>query len=353
MPQYVPILKSREGEYWAWLTASPAVHASSRPVFEIQDRSVLDRDLAAFVRDIAKGWPQAVVLTVDTSDLNQKQPVAGTTDRAVLWTARALRGRNVAAKPVMRLDDDPLVLQEVASAAQMHGLGACLRLGSSNGYPTVASANILWPRVQKATGLRPAEVDLLIDLWAVQSPRAVTSAAAVAIQLLHWAHQQGSWRSVTVASGAFPDSISNFPYGNPTAVHRYDANFYTTVVGQNPPIVPDYGDYGIWHPALPLRNVRRGPNPNLRYTDGREWQVYREPTTPTGNDSFYTICANVVGSSHWPTAGATYSRGDAEIYRRAQNPPQGGAGRATEWLRWGASHHFAHVVERLSNLGEP
>ena len=351
MPQYVPILKSKEGEYWAWRNASPAVFASSRPIFEVVPHNGLSQDLAAFVKNIVRGWPKTAVLTVDTGYLNQTQAVAGTEARAVLWTAAALYAQSVKAKPVMRLHDSPVVLAEVAAAATLHGEGACLRLGSSNGYPTVASANIQWPKVHQVTGLRPAELDLLIDLWAVQSPRAAASAATVAIQILQWAHQHGPWRSVTVASGAFPDSISNFPYGVPTPVRRHDADLFSDIVSQSPPIVPDYGDYGIWHPDLPLGNTHRGPNPNLRYTDQCEWQVYREQSTLRGNASIYALCGKAVSSPHWPATGVSYSAGDAEIYRRAHN--QGGPGRATEWLRWGASHHFAHVVERLSTLGVP
>ena len=350
MPQYVPILKSKAGEYWAWRQASPAVVAGSRPIFEVLPKNGPSHDLTTFVNGIVPGWPQAAVLTVDSGYLNQMQTIDGTVDHAVLWTARALFGRGVASKPVMRLTDDPIVLSEVAAAAAMHGHGACLRLGSPDSDPDADEAAWQWPEVFQVTNLPPAEVDLLIDLWVIQSPRDVSRAANVAFQMLEWAYQNGPWRSVTVASGAFPETISGLQAGGATAVHRHDADLFEDVVAGGPPIIPDFGDYAIWHPGIPADLPYR-PLPNLRYTHEREWQVYREQRLRPGNESFFTLCDRVVNSGHWPPAGANYSAGDAEIHRCSQDIP--GPGGPTQWLRWAASHHFAHIVERLTTLGVP
>ena len=310
----------------------------------------LGRDLNAFVNGIAPGWPASSVLTVDTGYLNQLQPVAGTAHNAVLWSARELQGRGVPVKPVMRLTDDPIVLGEVAAAAALHGQGACLRIGSPDDDPDASEAALLWPDVFQTTRLASSELDLLIDLWVVESPRDIGRATTVAVQMLNWAHQNGPWRSVCVASGAFPSSISHFPTGVSTPVQRYDADLFDSIVAANPPISADFGDYGIWHPGLPSY-APRGPLPNLRYTDQREWQVYRERRVLPGNESFYTLCARVVNSSHWPATGPAYSAGDGQIERCSQSIP--GPGTATHWLRWAASHHFAHVVDRLTTQGVP
>ena len=348
MTKYVPILKSKEAEHWAWRQASVAVVAGSRPVFEVvpTDKSVQET-IETFVNRVTDGWPPAAVLTADTGHLDQTQPIAGTPHMAIFWTARRLHRNGVPSKPVMRLDDDPQVLTEVAAAAGLHGEGACLRLGSGDEDPSVAAAASLWPQVRATTGLVPAEVDLLIDLREIRTPRDVSRAATVAARVLHWADQNGPWRSMTVASGAFPEQISDLPIGV-TRISRRDAEFFNAVVANAPSILPDFGDYAIWHPDI-VDAFPRGPLPNLRYTSGMDWQVYREERILPGNQSFYTLCQRVVSSPHWPGPG--YSAGDNEIDQRAQG--NGGPGRATDWLRWGASHHFAHVVDRLSSRGGP
>ena len=349
MPQYVPILKSKDAEHRAWQQANSSVVVPSRPIFVVVSEGEPTKDLNAFIARIRR-CPPLGVGSVDTGYIDQQLATTGSTDRAILWTARALLLHGIVAKPVMRLEDDPLVLSEVAAAVSLHRQGACLRLGSDNDFLTIIEASRLWPNVRQETGLPAAEVDLLIDLGAVESQQAVSHATGIATQMLHWAYQNGPWRSVAVASGAFPRSTSNLSVGGASPVHRFDADLFANVIAGNPPIIPDFGDYAIWHPRLPSEPGYR-PMPNLRYANQREWQVYRERRIRPGNESFYTLCGKVVGSRHWPTTGAHYSFGDAEIERCSLEVP--GPGTAAHWLQWGASHHFAHVVDRLTTQGVP
>lgn len=349
LPCYVPILKSKAAEHWAIEQSVPEVRAHMRPVVEVVPEDSPLADLKKFIRRVIPKWPTETVLTFDTGHLDQTQPIEAT-DRAILWTARKLLEQGVAAKSVMRLSDDPSILEEVAEATELHGHGACLRLGSQEKDPSADEAASLWPRVLAVSGLAPIEVDLLIDFRTVEKPQDVERVTTVATQVLEWASQCGPWRSVTLASGAFPESISSLPSGSATPLRRYDAELFCRVVEEGSSIVPDFGDYGIWHPGT-TANMRYRPNPNLKYTYQRDWQIYREQRTLPGHESFFTLCERVVDSEHWPDAGAAYSAGDKEIARCAQH--KGGPGGATQWLQWGASHHFAHVVDRLTTLGEP
>src|SRR6202042_2006596 len=125
---------------------------------------------------------------------------------------------------------------------------------------------------------------------------------------------------------------------------RFDAELYNQVIAAVPALIPDFGDFGCASPTMPAGGWR--PNPNLRYTSGMSWQVFREQAVLPGNDSFFTVCQKVVASAHWPPSGGAYSWGDAEIERCSTST--GSGGRATEWRAYGTSHHLAHVVERLA-----
>lgn len=345
---YVPVLKGKPGEFLAWRNASGDVVAGCRPVFEVVPNRGELRDLTDFVRQVAVGWPADAVLTVDTGALDQAAPIEGTADRAVAWTSRALLDRGVPARPVLRLDDDPSVLAEVAAAVALHGRGACLRLGSEEEDPDPGAAAALAPSALDAAGLDPADVDLLIDLRQVSSSRDVARTAPVALAVLSWASASGPWRSVALVVGAFPASISQLPTCASSPVRRYDADLYDAVLSGGPAVVPHYGDYGVAHPAVPTP-VRQGPLPNLRYCSGEEWQVFRERRDLPGNDSFFTLCGRVRSSAYW--AGAGYSWGDGEVDRCAD--ASGGAGTATQWRAYGTSHHLAQVTDRLASLGAP
>ena len=134
----------------------------------------------------------------------------------------------------------------------------------------------------------------------MDSPKTVSRVVDIAAAVVRWAADDGQWRSITVASGAFPSSISNLPRGEQTALRRYDADLWMALT--DVPVKPDFGDYGVAHPAMPA-SVPRGPLPNLRYTCGEQWCVWREPTDLPGNESMRTLCRRVFRSTAWPTVG--------------------------------------------------
>jgi hypothetical protein len=341
MTIYVPIFKSKPAEIWACQHASSNFLTKNRVVFEIVPGEDPDKTVTTFATRLSKAWPTGAVVTVDSRYVGRPHGM-------VYNIAQALDRHYIKECPVFHLDDSPLVLGEVRKSCALHAQGACLRLGSEDNDPdpTVSQTKVM--TVLNAVGLMVSDIDLLIDFSVIDSIRDVTRCVPLAINMLSWAKKLGKWRSVTISSGAFPLSISNLGLGQATSLHRYDALFFTTVTQANLPIQPDYGDYGINYPRMPIP-VPRGPKPNLRYTDGKVWQVYREDKILPGNESFYTLCSRVVNSAHW--AGQNYSSGDVEIERCSRST--GGAGTATQWLAYGTSHHLVHVDHRLARLGVP
>ena len=200
----------------------------------------------------------------------------------------------------------------------------------------------------QSVGIDISKVDLLIDFKVIDSLRDINRCVPLAVNMLALAYNCGAWRSVTISSGAFPRTVSNFLSGRATQVDRYDAMFFNSVIQKNVAILPDFGDYSINYPIFGA-TPPHAPNPNLRYTDGLHWQVERENRILPGNQSFFTICQRVVQSQYW--AGSGYSAGDSEIERCANSI--GSPGGATSWLSFGGSHHIAHVVDRLATLGVP
>ena len=174
--------------------------------------------------------------------------------------------------------------------------GACLRLGSEQQDPDPNVTERQLAGVLGATSLVASGVDLLIDFGEIGSARHVTRCVPLALNMLSWAAANGPWRSVTLASGAFPISISALQSGVITQLQRYDAMFFAQVLGAGPQIQPDYGDYGINYPIIGP-SPPRAPKPNLRYTDNLVWQVVREDRMLPGNDSFFTACTRVVSIS--------------------------------------------------------
>jgi len=350
-PIYVPILKGKPGEFEAWRNVAPLVVARSRPVFEVVPTSGWDSDLRLFVERLALGWSPAAVATVDTSYLNEGVSAGGGPASAVLRTAQKLHARSVRTRPVIRLRADPVVVAETAAAAQLHGEGVCLRLGDADADPDIGAADAALSGLVRDLGVGLGEVHLLIDMWEVASARDVSRALQVAEAAVVWAGSRGQWASVTVAAGAFPRAISQLAVNMTTDIPRYDAALWRERC-QRPGLemLPDFGDYAVNHPSMPS-DTARGPLPNLRYTFGADWRVFREQKVLPGNKSFFTLCARVARDPAWPGNGVAHCWGDHEIGRCARS--LGTAGGATQWRAYATSHHLATVTARLANQRVP
>ena len=350
MPKYVPILKAKRPQCWAWKTARSTVTQNGWPVFELVPAKRFT--VKQFAERIADMWDDNGVLAVDAAALCRTQEpndTGGPVDQA----ARALWQLGLRCKPVMHLTDNTGILADVGTAAKLHQRGACLRLGTSTSDPDATEADAKLASILTAANLPIEEVDLLLDFAAIRSSRDVKRVVPIGESVVEWAKQTGSWRSIIVASGAFPPTsyFSAVRKNSVCTLRRHDADLYESVAAQFSGIELDYGDYAVWPPELPSQSG--GGNeavPYLRYTYEREWHVHRGDNDKTVlNGKMQDVCARIVKSSHW--LGPGYSRGDAEIDKCAQgghNP-----GRPEDWSQWAASHHLAHVVDRLSIQGEP
>jgi hypothetical protein len=352
---YVPILKGKPGEFDALRHSDALVLARTRPLFEVvPSEHGRDRDVELFADRLGSAWaqaPQAGVATIDCGALNQTSRVRGSMDSAILWMARMLYDKGVPARPVVRPRDSVAVITEAAAAMRLHGRGVCLRLGDETADPDVATAAARLEPLLRELEAAVDDVHLLIDLWAVTSLRDVNRALPVAEAVTRWAASVGTWASITVASGAFPDSISDLPVNTATNLPRYDAQLWRQL-SETPgiPYVPDFGDYAINAPAMPLA-VPRGPIPNLRYTFGADWRVFREQRRRPGNQSFFTLCGRVVADAAWPREGTAHCWGDDQIERCSRSA--GSPGAASQWRAYGTSHHLATVTRRLASRRVP
>lgn len=341
MTGYVPILKSKPAEIWAWQSASPLVLNASRVIFEVVPTETKRPPVANFVRRLTQNYPIGRVITVDCD-------LFGQSSNAITEVSESLNQKNVSECPVFRLSDSPAILSQVRQACALHGQGACLRIGSAEEDPNpyVSYQDVV--NVLRSVALDAWQVDLVIDLKVVDSLRSVSRSLPLALSLLAWAANCGHWRSVTLASGAFIKTISGLPSNGLSQLERFDAILFGQVTHSTPSIIPDYGDYGTNYPIFGP-TPPRAPNPNLRYTDGLVWQIDREPRYLPGNNSFHTICQRLVQSSYWQ--GPNYSAGDSKLQQYALGAE--GPGTPTNWLSFGESHHLAHVVDRLATQGAP
>ncbi|MBZ6472476.1 beta family protein [Streptomyces griseocarneus] len=347
---YVPILKGKAGEFLALEHTTPEVRSGIRPVMEIVPDLSLRDLLETFCKHAMERVPKGMVLTVDCGALPVERVLEGDSGGPMMRLGESLGQRGVLMCPVVRATDSDDVLSEVAYVAEQHRQGVCLRVSVASGSDKPDPDERLIRRLLCALQAEPEEVDLLIDAGSVQSDADTDVLAGRVIErshdLLRW-----PWRHQCVASGAFPFNLTGFPRGQTTAVARKDAQLWKRVVGRWDGERPDFGDFGVTHPRMPVQS-RGTPDPNMRYTTTDNWQVFVYPRIRSGNDDFFTLSHDLVSSPYWPPTGPHTSWGDARIHECAHRQrPKAGGGR--EWRAWATSHHLAVVTSNLSSHGHP
>jgi hypothetical protein len=349
MIHYQPIFKAKPGEFAAWFNAGPAVRAATLPVFEMDwsGKSDFHNYLKSCVKSWAGSHAPGELVVVDSATLDQTAPIAPNGQRIIPWLAGELASHTLKLRPVVRPTDDPVVIADVAAVAATTTAGVVIRFGTPRVPPAVADVRAHLVPLAQSLGIAPNETHLLLDFQEMADQSAIAQLTPVANSVLAWVATQPPLGSVHVTSAAFPASISGMPQSTANLIIRWDAQFYA---GLTSPTGLDvgYSDYVVNNPA-PGSPDARTPLPNLRYTTGSHWLIWREPKAQPGNSAFHTVCQRLVASPHY--AGPAYSWGDEMIDDKARRV--GNAGGAKEWRSYATSHHLQTVVDRLATLGAP
>jgi hypothetical protein len=334
---YRPILRARRGELTALHHLNPATAHRVIPILELSGPSgdETPEHLVHLVRELR---PATGVLSVDLGNLPDPED---TLRSPPLDLAEALDTNGVAMIPVVRAYDSDRRLIEHGLTARMHRRGAILRLQPHVDAANPAAATAVTERVLRGTGLEPDHLDLVIDLAETACRSHADHFEDQVRRVVRWARTV-PWRSVTIAAGAMPPNLDDLPTDEPVPVGRLDARFWSRVAQ------PDvgYADYGVTSPVR-RRGINHRQLPTLRYTAERDWWIYRWARRGgRSDDRCHDLCRTLVSSCQWPTAGARFSWGDAEIARRARTAHGGGT--PSTWMAWSTSHHMAYVLQALT-----
>ncbi|WP_433433076.1 beta family protein [Nonomuraea sp. CA-141351] len=356
MTVYRPIFKGREAEFRALENIPSAHRSNTMPIIEAiagkgGEGRGLYSDALKLGKEIHERIPDDLRVAIDCQHLVRQhgRPDAG---GAVQLVSEVLQLFRCAMTPVFRLTDDSDDLDDVAHAVQVHQLHPCLRLPWRG--PRRAPQDAHMSGRLRRMGLAFNEVDLLIDLWAVESDHAASEKACSAHEALDWAAGI-PWRSVTLAVGGFPppETVAAMPFDTPTRVPRRDAHLWASVVPKNRRQEIGYADYGAATARMPT-GPRRARHPKLCYTVEDQWAIYRCAAGEGVGafNCFRKLCTQVVASDGWPPQGAAFSWGDQHIEMFAE----GGRTQpnsAASWRAFAQSHHLAVIWHRLDTDQRP
>ncbi|MGY5126474.1 beta family protein [Streptomyces nigrescens] len=264
---------------------------------------------------------------------------------------------HLATKSSLRLvtgpERDPNQQRYIADLAFLSGRGLGIRV-LLDGPPDEAHAAELLSLVER---LRqpPDLLDLILDVGPVVDPLGSGRTAVLALDLLA---PLVPWRTVVLASGAFPRTLEDLNTQPFRVMERHDWQLYRSVRAARPdfPRKVTYGDYSVEHVCSANLAPARHPGPGwglLRYTTAESFLLARAPTRGPGHVSRARATARwiVEGGSFRGVDGAGPSAGEQWLHSCAYGDGPRGSGNAEKWIQAGHNQHMAFAVSQLAAAG--
>jgi hypothetical protein len=358
---YMPILKGRAGELRALGEVSDTTAAKLTPLVEIPliadesdsddpDGNEITGDLGKFAENIQRRWSPKRRIILDVGNMPARQNSIPSVDLIY-----RLAQNDFTITPTVRPSDEEWITRAVGESISEWGLkSACIRLGGDDLDDNDGPLDAAISRVLDWLNLEADDVDLVLDFRTVMDESAVSFIARIARLVLGELPYEDKWRTLVVASGAFPPDLNSIQSEVLTEVPRYDAAMWSAVKARVRGRVPIFGDYAIAYPAQ-AAGVPFAPAPQLRFTSETNWLVMKgRRQDRRGAKQFYDICARIAEAG---PVEPTLSWGDRYVHEAAQSAKTGRdlikTGNAMIWRAVGTSHHLAYVANRLATVGVP
>lgn len=348
---YVPVLKVKRGEKKALQQVSAQVRARVTPLLEIVEKnaakaSTLSEHLDTAFTDLKRavvGFPRTFL------DCRELAPDGLTAAMEVFGRAARL---GMTFTPVTGLSRG---FDEKAALAHRTA-GIAIRLTRDEFEAGLIPADL--PAFMKAHQLRPADVDMIVDLGAVEDMVA-PGIAALAAAFLADVPDQHLWRTLTVSACAFPLGMGGIDRNSHDLLERseWQAWRHGLHAGRaRLARLPTFSDCVIQHPSgVEDFDPRIMPvSASIRYALADQWLLIKGVSTrivPPG-DQFPDLATLLVhGHLAGHFAGWAHCKGCSQMHDAANRAPK--LGSPEVWRRLGTIHHITRTVEALAGLTWP
>jgi hypothetical protein len=331
------------GEFSALKELSEKQRNAITPLLEILSGT----QPSSIVENIANCWSENLPIMVDFStgdsdfepDSDEKSPP----DRNICDCFSIASERSLCLIPVTGIN-----MPDLPTLTRIHSenkCGVCLRLRSFNFEDGSVTERVVG--LIKKLGLQQADIDLLVDLGAINHEQSAIYIMAIT-GMLSMLNQIKARRFI-LASSAFPESLSGLARDSIVRVPRADWMLWNAVVERikGDSLAPSYSDYGIAHPELPNIDPKMmNPSAGIRYTVDEDWLVVkgRGLKSEAGFAQLHDLSRRLV--EHPEFGGLEYCWGDSFIRACAEG---GKTGNLTTWRKVGTNRHLCKVIDQLAS----
>jgi len=335
---YVPILKSKEGELIALRNLTPETKARMIPLIELQPRET-SKLLSRTLGNIKKGWIKELplFLDVDKAFLSHDEQSA---IQILSDSLSELAKLGFKVVPVTGLGRSAEFNNAVHSFI---GYGVCIRLVSADWRDLATLESRLRETIQ-GFSLPLNQVDLVFDYEAFL-PSSLGTIITSAVTAMNGITSINRYRNSIFVATAFPSQ----PISQPYTVYHYPRSEYdawsTLISVPNLKRKPIFGDYTTVHPVLPDLPFQVGIKiaPKIKYATNADWICLKWDAGDF--DRFHEVCSNLAALPEFK--GADYSWGDSRIAQCSATRTR--TGNPREWVSIGINHHLTLVAEQCAN----
>lgn len=351
---YVPILRWKRAERAALGMLRPADRAVITPLLELTPKLFAPKRtkknelripdpnqvLTEAADDMYRCWGQAPFL-LDLWHLNPLpqtsaglHPLAFLAERCRMWRLPMI--------PVTGLQRPNAYQDAVSSIVSADNRGICVRLLVADLGRGNLDADL--SGLLRRFGVSHSQTDLLVDC------QFIADGSVDLCRLLSQVPEIREWRTLTIASGAFPRDLTGMQPGQ-HFLDRWDWLAWRAYVrGPSRPRTAAYADYTIQHADFKEPPERANLSASIRYTIDQYWLVMRgESVFKEDGPGFSQWPANAqLLSEHREFRGRDFSYGDQYILDMGSQVAS--TGNAETWLRAGINHHMTFVARQVANL---
>jgi hypothetical protein len=348
---YVPVLKVKRGEKKALQHLAPAIRARLTPLLEIVARNPANAATVAEHLDTAFKDMKAAVAGFPRYLLDCRELVPDGLGAAVEVFHRAAKLGTVFT-PVTGLSRG--FDEKAALAHRAHGVA--IRLTRDELEAGLVPGDL--PAFMKAHALSPEEVDLILDLGAVED-MVTPGIEALAGAFLADIPDKRRWRTLTVSGCAFPLGMGGIDRNSFDLLERSEWQAWRDglhAARAHMERLPTFSDCVIQHPrGVEGFDPRIMPvSASIRYALPDQWLLIKGVSTrnvPPG-DQFPDLAIQLVyGHLSGYFAGAPHCAGCTRMIDAANGAPK--LGSAEVWRRLGTIHHITRTVEGIAGLTWP
>lgn len=350
---YMPIVKSKQGEFDALSLLNPDVKGLVMPLVEIAKLEfdnaenakpkTIEKHLENICKRISTKWGRSNAF-IDTQLVNDTLP-DGKNCIEYMYE-RFAQGAGIPSLVVQFLTPENIISAIKGTMEKYNLPEAAIRM---------TIADIVSPDLLEKTqillqkiGKEPASCHLILDLNGADFSNTADFSDTLLDHFRDFPFFQ-AWKSVTVCGGSFPKT--NLLKQGVNDVPRGEWALYNQLVEKlgNQDFVRhiNYGDYGIVAPGHfeydPLKMDRSA---NIRYTHNNNWYVIKGKSLKIeGHAQYFDLAKNIVTESGC-FLGENFSAGD--LHLKKCSDAQTTSGNPTVWNKIGFNHHFTKVLKDLS-----